>query len=303
MVCCSEACAGPHTVQRLTGNPDSAVRCAKWNSCDLSKGAGVKLLLQRLDLEEPNLVWISPPCGPFSPLQNSNARTETQRAELQIKRHEAMRIYVGVCVIIHRCIQKGIHVVLELSERCQAWRLPLFQKLQAKYKLLSAVTKGCRVGLRCSESRPLMQKGWRILTTHHRMAQVLELPCRCPKGYQHDRCEGKKASQSELYTKEYMHDAPPRLSCKSLITQRFCRSARDKVDCCRPLGKGSVVFVLRLACPKDPKDMVYVFWPTRILRTRVWRSVRFLRFQFAWSKKPRGSCRAKPWTVVGLEAS
>ena len=205
-VACSETSLLSSQIQEMRQDPSAALRCSFWNGCDLSTDSGVRLILKQLDLEQPAHVWLSPPCGPYSPLQNVNSRTETQRQELAAKREEAMRMYVGSCIIIHACVQKGIHVTLELSERCQAWRLPIFSSLQQKYSMYGAVSKGCRVGLRDRQGI-LMQKGWRILTTHRRLSELLELPCRCPKHFKHGKCEGESASRSELYTKEYARRA------------------------------------------------------------------------------------------------
>ena len=203
-VACSPNSILSTTVQQVTRDPQAAVRCSKWNGCDVSTNNGIRLILQRFDLEDPSMVWLSPPCGPYSPLQNANARNDRQRADLQEKRREALKIYIGVCVIVHYCVQRGTHVAVELAERCLAWRLPVFQKLQSRYQMQAVITKGCRVGLR---GRPLMQKGWRVLTTHSRLAQTLDLPCKCPRSYQHDKCEGSRATKSELYTKEFARRA------------------------------------------------------------------------------------------------
>ena len=88
-----------------------APRCGSslWNHCDLGTHAGVKLIIERLHLERPQNVWISPPCGPFSPLQNGNPRTEAQRQELHEKHHAAIRICVGAGCIFHECVKLGIH--------------------------------------------------------------------------------------------------------------------------------------------------------------------------------------------------
>ena len=166
-VACSEGSLLSSQIQEVCQNPSAALRCSYWNGCDLSTDSGVRLILKRLDLEQPAHVWLSPPCGPYSPLQNVNARSESQKQELCAKREEAMRMYVGSCIIIHACVQRGIHVTFELSERCQAWRLPILSSLQQKYSLYSAVSKGCRVGLH-DRKGVLMQKGWRILTAHKR---------------------------------------------------------------------------------------------------------------------------------------
>ena len=160
-VCCSPNSLLTSTIQDMTGRESAASRCSHWNCGDLSTNSGLKLVLQRLEVENPAHVWLSPPCGPYSPLQNVTSRTPEQKSALEDKRAEAMKIYVSCCVIMHVCAQKGIHVTLELSERCQAWRIPLLHNLQTKYSLYSAVAEGCQVGLRSSKDKRLLQKGWK----------------------------------------------------------------------------------------------------------------------------------------------
>ena len=195
------------TVQSLSSD-SSAARCTgPWDGMDLSLDSGVRAALRLLETERPTHVWLAPPVGPYCTLQNANAQNPQQAETLQCKREAAMRAYVGACVIFHACVQQGIHVTLEMSERCQAWRLPLFQRLQSKYQLYSAVTKGCRVGLRSSSEGPLMQKGWKILTTQKRLASLVHLGCHCPKSYKHGRCEGASTGRSDTYTSEYTRRA------------------------------------------------------------------------------------------------
>ena len=43
----------------------------------------MKLILSVIDTYEPSHVWISTECGPFSPMQNLNQRTEKQQEELR----------------------------------------------------------------------------------------------------------------------------------------------------------------------------------------------------------------------------
>ena len=189
-------------VQERTGVESSATRASIWNGCDLSQGSGVKLVLARLKIERPEHVWISTPCGPFSPMQNVNQRTDAQRQELQEKRRHAQKIYVGAAIVMRSCIQMGIHCSWEWAERCEAWRLPLMQRLLKQLNLHVAITKGCTVGLRDRAGVP-MQKGWKVATTHERLAQVLNRPCRCPKGFRHGKCEGSETRKSERYTTAY----------------------------------------------------------------------------------------------------
>ena len=116
------------------------------------------MLLDRIRMEQPQHVWLAPPAGAHSPLNNMNQRTEAQRDELQKKRDEAMRRYVACSCVVHLCVQLGIHVSWEMPERSQAWRLPLLHKLRDKYDLYSAVTKGCVVNHRSPKTTNLFNK-------------------------------------------------------------------------------------------------------------------------------------------------
>ena len=250
-VACSESSLLAKEVQELCGDASAASRCSWWNNCDLATDAGVRLVLNRIAIEQPAHVWISPPCGPYSPLQNVSCRSEAQKEELRQKREAAMRIYVGACVVIHDCVQRGIHVSLELAEKCQAWRLPIFQSLQTKYNMYQAVSKGCRVNLR-DKAGVLMQKGWRILTTHRRLSEILELPCRCPKAFKHGKCEGSAASKSELYTREFAKRA-----AKGIVQELDFTSLMQeckKPTCLPPqFGLGSFCTCNDVSLPQRPR--------------------------------------------------
>ena len=191
---------------------------ALWNACDLGTTVGIKLILDRILVERPLQVWLSPPCGPYSPLQNTNQRNETQKADLQQKRKEALRVYVGAACVFHECMKLGIHCTWEMSEHCNAWRLPLLQRLKVKYSLHEAVIKGCAVNLRSSKTNQLMKKGWRLWTSHARLAEVMNLPCRCHRNYEHGKCEGPDATRSAYYTPE-MCKRVAKVMCQELDNQ------------------------------------------------------------------------------------
>ena len=160
-----------------------------------------------------------------------------------------MKIYVACCVILHVCVQKGVHVTLELAERCQAWRLPLFHGLQHKYSLFSSVTKGCRVGLRSKKDGQLMQKGWRIVTSCKRVADTLDLPCHCPRNYKHGKCEGVAAKESELYTPEFTRRAC-RIITQELDHASFVSEAQGQSVLPRQFGEGARCVCIAVSLPK-----------------------------------------------------
>ena len=202
-VACTPESVLSRTVQEKAGYPEAAIRCSNWNHHDLCTGEGVKLILGVIDTYEPSHVWISTECGPFSPMQNLNQRTEKQQEELREKRQDALRQYVGASCVLHYAIQKGIHVTWEWAEKSHAWRLPMIQKIIEKYQMWVSVTHGCQVNLRDPKTQRFLRKGWKVMTTHKRLAMLLDLPCRCQKHETHAKCEGKLTSMSALYTKEY----------------------------------------------------------------------------------------------------
>ena len=190
------------TMQEITGRKHTAQRFALWNQHDLRSSDGVKSVLTSIDRLDPKHVWLAPECGPYSVMQNINQRTEQQIENLELKRRDALKQYVGCAIIFQYCIQKGIHVTWELSQTCQAWRLPLLQKLVAKYEPHFAVIRGCQVNLRDDKGR-FIKKGWRIMSTHTLMADRMNLPCNCDHRTPHVACEGSLTRKTAYYTKEF----------------------------------------------------------------------------------------------------
>ena len=115
------------TVRARTGRSDAAGRSSLWCGHDLATSAGLSKVLEQIHVLRPRNVWVSPPCGPYSPLQHVNQRTPSQIRDLKAKRATAQRIYESTLEIVKVCLQLGVHVVVELAERCEAWRLPVFQ--------------------------------------------------------------------------------------------------------------------------------------------------------------------------------
>ena len=185
-----------------TGQSDSACQSGLWSSLELASPEGLGMVLEQVHTLKPRHVWIALPGEAFSTLQNLNQRTPTQIRDLKAKRALAMKAYQGTVELVKTCVQLGVHVSVELSERSEAWRLPILQDLRFRMGLHGCVVKGCSVGLKDSEGR-LFQKGWRILTTHTRLAEMLNKPCRCHMKYNHAKCEGKEAQHTRQYTGEF----------------------------------------------------------------------------------------------------
>ncbi|CAE7496334.1 RE1 [Symbiodinium sp. CCMP2592] len=113
------------TVQSVAKREDAVTQCYLNNGCDLSTDEGVRLVLSRIEVEQPQHIWLRPPSGPFSPMQGPNQANKEQAENLKEKRRHAMRVFVGCACVIHCAVQKGIHVTFELADRSDAWYLVL----------------------------------------------------------------------------------------------------------------------------------------------------------------------------------
>ena len=222
-VACSPDSLLSGTMIELTKDSSAAERCSLFNDCDLRTNQGIHKIIQTIDCRNPELVWLSPICGPYSVMQNINQRSPQQCEELQAKRRDALKQYVGCCIVFSYCVQRGIHVAWEWSQSCQAWRLPIIQKLIQKYEPLFSVVRGCRVGLVDAKGSPI-SKGWKIMTTHPLLHQRLELPCVCKKGLVHTKCEGSLTRKTELYTKVFAKRV-----CQAVLQGMDSRSLKDEL--------------------------------------------------------------------------
>lgn len=124
-----EKIAFASTIGELTKTEVSAQRLSIWIDFDISTGRGVKGVLDRIDSCTPEIVWLPPEGGPFSVMQNINQRTDEQRSDLEHKRKQVLKQYMGCAIIYQYCVQRSVHVVWELSQSRQAWPLPVLQNL------------------------------------------------------------------------------------------------------------------------------------------------------------------------------
>lgn len=261
-VACSPDSILTTTMHDLTKNPQSAHRCSLWNGCDLRTGVGVRAVLDSIDVNKPEHVWLSPICGPYSVMQNVNQRTDEQRADLAAKRKEALRQYVGCAIIFRYCVQRGIHVTWEWSQSCHAWRLPLINKLVGEFQPWFATIRGCRVNLRNPQGC-FISKGWKIMTTHELLAQRMDLPCHCAKGTTHVPCEGSLTSRTAYYTKEFAVRACQAIlqdSNKTMIHRELnqgfhgCHSFGLGTTCACDTGRLHEANVTCGHCSQPPRD-------------------------------------------------
>ena len=103
---------------------------AHWNGGDIETTKGREYIKQLVREKKPQVTWISPECGPYSPMQRLNQKTEQQRKNLEDKRNHAQKQYEGALEIARFVHDHGGVFVIELSERCEAWNLKVFHEFQ-----------------------------------------------------------------------------------------------------------------------------------------------------------------------------
>ena len=201
-----EVACGPNSrlnekMKQMTGREDSCKRFAFWNGFDVGTSVGVRGIIKEIDQGNPQHVWISLECGPFSKMQQINQRNAKQVEDLKQKRETCIRMYIGGLLIFMHCVQRGITVTWEWAETSDAWRLPMVQNVFAKFAPWFCVVKGCRVQLKDPKGKGLLGKGWKLATTHAGIAHQMDLPCVC--GQKHVPCQGALTRMSAYYTEDF----------------------------------------------------------------------------------------------------
>ena len=252
-IACSQESILTRTMQDITGSEKSAQRLSLWNHVDLSTNNGIRSILDRIDQEPPQHVWLSMECGPYSVMQNVNQRTPEQQQALEEKRKTVLKQYVGGAIVYQYCIQKGIHCTWEWAQSCQAWRLPLVQHIMKRYQVYFAITRGCQVDLKDPKGQ-FISKGWKMMTTNKCLAKRMELPCVCPSHVVHVPCEGSLTRKTAFYTRPFAKRV-----CEALLQGSFPDQIQKEFEgvlwgaTC--LGKGCSVFVKRVTDMERPSSV------------------------------------------------
>ena len=176
----------------------SAIRRSDWNGCDLETSRGVSQAITLLKRHRPVHLWIACECGPFCPWQRMNKAQPQQVKAVEEKQGKAVQQYTGAIQVAEVARSQGTQVHWEMSERSDAWMLPLVQGFLQKFHFGRVTTHGCCVGLRTVDGRLPLCKGWTVASSNPSILQHMNL--RCQKNHMHGECRGRSASASARYT-------------------------------------------------------------------------------------------------------
>ncbi len=159
------------------------------NGYDLKLMSGFKkaaLLIRRL---RPRYVHFSPPCDPWTAMQNCNQRTEVQVENLMRRRHESRKLLKNcrklLEIQLHELSGNGgltsdqeghHHAGGEHPLHAQSWNTPDWRTM-ARMCGERFTVHGCRHGLCSKTTGELLKKPWGWFSTHSGIRNALELHC------------------------------------------------------------------------------------------------------------------------------
>ena len=98
------------------------------NNMDLTTSLGLKRARDFCDVTAPRYLHLSPACGPTSPLQELNMRTEEQREKLRQKQKYARKMSKACLELAEDQLMRGGHVTWEWPRRNKAWKYKEVQR-------------------------------------------------------------------------------------------------------------------------------------------------------------------------------
>ena len=169
------------------------------NGYDFNRSADRKRAMRVLEKENPDLLIVCPPCGPFSPLQELNyPKMKVERAMMMLG--EGLGHLQFAMQALEWQIRRGKLGIFEHPERSRAWEEECVRRVQELPGVQIVTGDQCQYGLRVREEEELNRKPTRFLVNSERMAGKLSR--RCDNSHSHQALEGGRAKLAEKYPKE-----------------------------------------------------------------------------------------------------
>ena len=163
------------------------------NNYDLSTESGYMEVERRERELRPRRLWLSPECGPFSQMQNTNQRTPEQVARLIEKRKRGFKQWSSCIRLAWVQLELGGYFYIEQPQSCMTWRLEDTSTRQLVGELSSyCIRDQCFDGLTHPKSGLPMKKGTHIQSNDS--AFILHFGQRCVgHGTEHAVVQGRKS--------------------------------------------------------------------------------------------------------------
>ncbi len=199
-------------------------RLGLWNGYDLSKDSGTAAAAELIKKHLPRYNHFSPPCTPFSSMQNANMKTEEQRRKLSQLRRRGVKVLENVAKFMKLCLSLDLDVSVERPVASSHLRFSeVFADLWTQ--LYERSVYGCMYGLRDHASGMLMEKHWKFAFSSLEMANHMQR--KCSRDHDHVKIEGNCTAPSAGYPRQLCDrfatmvlKVPPAVSLADSTTER-----------------------------------------------------------------------------------
>ena len=176
---------------------------------DLQTIVGRERLYQVLNQYEPEHVWVSPECGPWSSWMSLNASRSVEHWDRCQHERKIMLEQVALCIVLFRIQQrrqKSFH--WEQPARSLMFKLPYLQEVHAVSRV--AQCDLCNIGeLRDPISQKLMKKGMWIITTSKNMFDTIHGRT-CKRDHEHEAIAGSTKLNGKTISRTKFTERYPR---------------------------------------------------------------------------------------------
>ena len=172
---------------------------------DLSKDSHIEDLFTLLDKEKPKLLGGSPPCGPFSQLQNLVDARNQVPASVRSKRLQEGKKHLRTSVRAYRAqMDAGRYFLHEHPKGARSWEEPEVEELRKDPRVYEVTGPMCRWKMESSDAwgKGLVKKETRWLTNSRHIATILSGVCSNVEGktwHRHVNLINGRARSAQVY--------------------------------------------------------------------------------------------------------
>ena len=195
---------------------------------DLQTPSGRKMLFHELLEKQPDNVWVSPTCGPWSKWSNLNGAKSIQAwDQLHSDRlRHVEQIALGIVLLRYQRSRRA-HFHWEQPQGSLMLRLPYLT--ESFHYLLAVDFEMCKAGnLKDPENHLPLRKSMTVLTTSEKLVKKLQ-GYRCKGDHEHQKLEGQTIYQGQRMTRTSFSENYPRKFAR-LVASTICKIQRPKEE-------------------------------------------------------------------------
>ena len=219
-----EVCCPWHSPLRKAAEEGGgrAIRIGVHDGIDLSTKSGYTKALRILQLEKPRYLHVSPPCDPWTSINNANQRTKEIRTKLEAKRDHGRRILKHCLKLIQVQRQEHRHAGGEQPLCATSWKEPFVRKMVRVCCPEKFRCDGCRFEMWSERCNLPIMKPWGWFSNMDAIKDALNLRCR-HKNQRHAKLRAAETAATATY---------PEALCKAFaraLMENRQREIRDQV--------------------------------------------------------------------------